>query len=172
MVGKRVLVIEDDAELLQLMSIAFDAAGYEVKSAPDGQQGLTLFENWPADLVVTDMVMPIRDGIETIVALKETRQPVKIIAISGGFRVGPEDYLTLARHLGADDTLAKPFSLTSLVSAADQLMVSHDRTIPSVVRRRPGEPSYELTERLDDAVMLARLLLAKLQAPEDDFEDE
>lgn len=166
---KRVLLIEDDAELLLMMAAALDAAGYAVASAADGRQGLKLFAQSPVDLVVTDMIMPVKDGVETITALKETDGRVKIIAISGGFRVGPLDYLALARHMGADETLAKPFSLDELVAAADRLLSSPAVPSPAADHRPPGELSYELVERLEDAVMLAKLLLARLQ-PDDDHQ--
>jgi DNA-binding response OmpR family regulator len=119
---KRVLLIDDDIELLRQMSAAFSLAGYQVRPAPDGKVGLARFTAEPPDLVVTDIIMPTREGVETIVALRRASQDVKIIAISGGYRVGPDEFLTLARHVGADAVLPKPFRLAKLVMLADGLL--------------------------------------------------
>jgi DNA-binding response OmpR family regulator len=66
--------------------------------------------------------MPTREGVETIVALRRASRDLKIIAVSGGYRVGPHEFLTLARHVGADATLAKPFRLAQLVALADGIL--------------------------------------------------
>lgn len=120
--AKRVLLIDDDVELLGQMSRAFSAAGYSVRGAPDGEAGMARFNAQPADLVVCDIVMPAREGVETILALRKRCPAVKILAISGGYRLGPVDFLHLARQLGADETLAKPFRLSQLVETADRLL--------------------------------------------------
>jgi CheY-like chemotaxis protein len=120
MISPRVLLIDDDAQLLRQMSVAFIGAGFIVQTAADGQAALARFLRAPTDLVVTDIIMPNREGIETIVALKKANPLVKIVAISGGFRVGPADFLELARHVGADAVLAKPFRLSDLISLAEQ----------------------------------------------------
>lgn len=120
--SRRVLLIDDDLELLRQMSTAFAAAGYSVSAAPDGRIGLARFESGAPDLVVTDLIMPTREGVETIVALRKAAPGLKIIAISGGYRVGPSDFLTLARHVGADEVLPKPFRLSDLVGLAGRLL--------------------------------------------------
>lgn len=117
-----VLLIDDDLNLLRQMGIAFSKAGHRVLVAPDGAVGLKLFNAEHPDLVVSDIIMPTREGVETIHAIKTARPGVKVIAISGGYRVGPEDFLTLARHIGADDVLAKPFRLAQLMDKADRLL--------------------------------------------------
>ena len=122
MTCSRVLLIDDDVELLRQMTVAFVSAGYEVQAAPDGQAGLARFLAAPTDLVVTDIIMPNREGIETIVALKKASPSVRILAISGGYRVGPADFLDLARHVGADGVLAKPFRPSDLIKLAAQLL--------------------------------------------------
>ena len=123
--GCRVLLIDDDIELLRQMATAFLSAGYEVLAAPDGQAGLARFTANPTDLVVTDIIMPNREGVETIMALKKAKPSVKVIAISGGYRVGPADFLQLARHVGADEVLAKPFGPAELLNLAAGLVRSH-----------------------------------------------
>lgn len=117
-----VLLIDDDVELLRQMATAFARVGCDIQAAPDGQVGLARFTARPADLVVTDIIMPNREGIETIVALKKAAPTVKVIAISGGYRVGPTDFLHLAHHVGADAVLAKPFRLAELLNLAAQLL--------------------------------------------------
>jgi DNA-binding response OmpR family regulator len=117
-----VILIDDDIELLRQMATAFHSAGHHVRAAPDGQAGLTHFMAKASDLVVTDIIMPNREGIETIVELKKASPSVKVIAISGGYRVGPDDFLQLARHVGADAALAKPFRLAELLRLAAQLL--------------------------------------------------
>ena len=122
MKGQKVLLIDDDIELLRLMTAGFRAAGADVEVAADGQAGLARFLARPAALVVTDIIMPNREGIETIVALKKANPAVKIIACSGGYRVGPQDFLDLASHVGADGTLAKPVRLAELLRLAARLL--------------------------------------------------
>jgi CheY-like chemotaxis protein len=124
-----ILLIDDDLELLRQMAVAFVSAGYQVGAAPDGQAGLARFLNAPTDLVVTDIIMPKREGIETIMALKKASPSVKVIAISGGYRVGPADFLQLAHHVGADGALAKPFRLAELVELASRLLPPHAASV-------------------------------------------
>jgi CheY-like chemotaxis protein len=120
----RVLLIDDDIELLRQMSQAFQSAGYDVAAAADGQMGIARFEKERFDLVVSDLIMPTREGIETIFALRRANPGVRIIAISGGYRVGPQDFLDLARHVGADETLAKPFRHSDLLALAARLLAA------------------------------------------------
>ncbi len=118
----RVLLIDDDAELLRQMSTAFAGAGHLVQGAQDGQVGMKCFLAAPADLVVTDIIMPNREGIETIVALRNANPEVKIVAVSGGYRIGPSEILDLARHVGADAVLQKPFRPSELVALAEETL--------------------------------------------------
>lgn len=104
-----VLVIEDDTVLLSAMTDWLKAEGYRVMAAADGGRGLDLFRQMKADIVVTDIIMPEREGIETLMALKALAPETPILAISGGGRVPAGDFLTLAKSLGADGVLAKPF---------------------------------------------------------------
>jgi DNA-binding response OmpR family regulator len=117
-----VLIVDDDLELLRQMTATFIAANVRVRAAPDGRAALKSFAEQRADLVVVDVIMPDVDGIETIMALKRARPEVKIIAISGGYRVGPKNFLALATHLGADDVLAKPFRMSDLLARALKLV--------------------------------------------------
>lgn len=122
---RSILLIDDDLELLRQMATAFRLAGYAVHAAPDGQAGLARFMAAPSDLVVTDIIMPNREGIETIVALKKACPSVKVVAISGGYRVGPDAFLELARHVGADRALGKPFRLAELLDVVAKLLPAY-----------------------------------------------
>ena len=120
--GRLVLLIEDDRTLLLAMARAFSQAGARVMLAADGAEGLKHFTSCFPDLVVTDIIMPEREGIETIVAMKAARPAVPILAVSGGGRTPPQEFLTLAKGLGADAILAKPFRAGQLLDAARLLI--------------------------------------------------
>jgi DNA-binding response OmpR family regulator len=124
MAAANVLVLEDDAELLQLMSKALAGAGHAVLSASNGDKGLRLFRAEPPDLVICDIVMPDRDGIELIPEMKRQRPDVKLIAISGRQMIGALDVLNLARRLGADATLAKPFAMDALLAITEAMLAA------------------------------------------------
>jgi DNA-binding response OmpR family regulator len=94
-----------------------EEAGYEAKSAADGSCGLKLLNAQPADLIITDIVMPEKEGLETILAIRKKNRTVPIIAISGGGKIGPEKYLMMARSFGADYTFEKPFDRESFLAA-------------------------------------------------------
>ena len=100
-----VLLIEDDAIMLRTLGRAFQREGCRIVGARDGDEGLTRFLERTPDLVVTDILMPNREGVETIVAMKAKAPDVKILAISGGGRLGAEQVLELASRLGADAVL-------------------------------------------------------------------
>lgn len=124
MPGANVLVVEDDAELLQVMTRALQGVGHNVLSAATGEAGLRLFRAEPPDVVVCDIVMPDRDGIELIPEMKAARPDVKLIAISGRQMIGALDVLGLARRMGADATLGKPFSLDALVGIVEAVLIA------------------------------------------------
>jgi len=122
MAGANVLVVEDDAELLQIMARSLEGAGHVVTQAANGEAGLRLFRAEPPDLVVCDIVMPDRDGIELIPEMKALNPAVKIVAISGRQHIGALDVLNLAKRMGADATLAKPFGMDALVALVGALL--------------------------------------------------
>jgi len=117
-----ILVIDDDQAICDLLRQILEREGFEVSVARDGATGIDLYRERPADVVITDIIMPGREGIETTRELKSIDPNAKIIAISGGGRVGPADFLSMARKLGADRTFAKPFDRHSLVHAVYELM--------------------------------------------------
>ncbi len=120
----RVLLIDDDAEVRDMVRKALRSAGHEVIVSEDGREGAKCFRKTPADVVITDMVMPNEDGIETIKALKREFPDVRIIAMSGGSARG--GMLSAARHLGAVAVIEKPFTKTELLDAVEKALVRAD----------------------------------------------
>lgn len=117
-----VLIIEDDNFVQQMLKQTFERAGYEVATASNGRIGLQLFQYKPFDVVITDLIMPDMEGIETIAHLRKNKADVKVIAISGGGRNNPDDYLHLAKKLGAARTFAKPVDRDELLKAVKDLV--------------------------------------------------
>lgn len=101
----------------KMLSIMLTQRGHEVVEAGNGAEGLALQREQPADLVLTDIIMPERDGIEALMELRRRQPAVPVIAMSGGGRVSATDYLVMAQKLGASATLAKPFSQDELFAA-------------------------------------------------------
>ncbi|PID71682.1 MAG: response regulator [Desulfobulbus propionicus] len=118
----RILVIDDDEQMRTLIRQVMEWAGYEVVEANNGREGMRLQQQIKADLVITDLIMPEQEGLETITALKSLYANTKIIAISGGGRIGPEAYLPAAKELGADRVFSKPFNVQELAAAVKELL--------------------------------------------------
>lgn len=116
----RILLVDDDPVILQMVNEFLRDAAHEVTTAANGMEALKLARSAPFDLVITDLVMPEKEGIETILALRKESPTTKIIAMSGS----TEDYLTVARKLGASGTLAKPFSRQQLLDAVASVLSS------------------------------------------------
>jgi len=96
--------------------------GYEVVEAADGKAGMRLFRESPADLVITDLIMPEKEGIETIMDLRRNFPDVKIIAMSGGGIIQAEDYLGMAQGVGAHRVFEKPFGVSDMLKAVRDLL--------------------------------------------------
>lgn len=118
----RILLIDDDSMFRTMLRLTLAHFGHTVIEACDGNNALELFPRAKADLVITDLVMPEKDGLEVIVELKKMSPPVKIIAMSGGARCSLTDNLSLARAAGATTVLAKPFSNDVLISVISKLV--------------------------------------------------
>jgi DNA-binding response OmpR family regulator len=115
---RQILVIEDEDDLRNVMTTALTQAGYGVMAAPNGRVGLEQFRAEPCDLVITDILMPERDGIEVVLALRKEFPTVPVIAISGNSSYSPV-YLHTVDKLGAHKVLAKPFGIPVLLAAVE-----------------------------------------------------
>ncbi|HEY7490086.1 MAG TPA: response regulator [Candidatus Tectomicrobia bacterium] len=118
----RILVIDDEDQSRQMLQQALERAGYEVTTARDGSEGLRRFREAPTDLVITDILMPEKEGLETIMDLRREFPAVKIIAVSGGGRTGSLNFLDIAKRLGARRTLQKPFGLREMLAVVHELL--------------------------------------------------
>jgi CheY-like chemotaxis protein len=118
----KILVIDDDAQVREMMSLVLTREGHTVTEAVDGEDGLRSTRSSSFEVVVTDIVMPNKEGLETIVELRRNMPGVKIIAISGGGRIAPTDYLSIAKRLGADRVFAKPVERRALLDAVSELV--------------------------------------------------
>ncbi len=117
----RILLVEDNNDLRTMLRDTLADAGHTVIEARDGQEGLTLFRQGGADLVITDIVIPEKEGLAVLMELRNAHPPVKVIAMSGGGEHGA-DYLDTARLLGAAKVLRKPFRTAALLAAVDELL--------------------------------------------------
>ena len=118
----KILVIDDDPSIQIMLKKMLEKAGHMVDIACNGSEGLDKIECCPPDLLVTDIVMPEKEGLELIFYLRRKNPGLKIIAISGGGRFNYDGYLTSAKHLGADLTFQKPLAHKEFVQAVSDLI--------------------------------------------------
>ncbi|MBA3013774.1 MAG: response regulator [Proteobacteria bacterium] len=118
----RILVIDDDPWVLKIFRQILEDDGHVVSTASNGQEGLDLFRQNPTELIITDMVMPVKDGLKLIMELEKEFPNVPAIAISGGGVIEPERYLTLAESIGTRKTLIKPVSKQDLLDAVHSVL--------------------------------------------------
>jgi YesN/AraC family two-component response regulator len=112
---ERILIIDDEAQIRSMIRLILERDGYAVTEAIDGIEGIQCFRKAPADLIITDLIMPNKDGIGMIIELKKEFPAVRIIAMSGGGLNRPEGYLRGAQKLGAAHTLSKPINRHELL---------------------------------------------------------
>lgn len=117
-----ILLIEDDELFRSTLAEALISQGYTVTQAADGDEGVKMFKLRPTDLVLTDVVMPNKEGIATVRELRRANPGLGIIAMSGGLASDAPLYLQLAGGLGADRTLQKPFPLPVLLQAVKEVL--------------------------------------------------
>ncbi len=110
----RVLVVDDNPDMRDSLCALLARLGYDAEEARDGQQAMEIQRRRAADILITDIFMPGKDGIETIEAFRSEWPRMRIVAMSGGGAVATRDYLELAPDIGADAVLRKPFSLENL----------------------------------------------------------
>jgi DNA-binding NtrC family response regulator len=118
----RILVIDDDQEIRSLLRDILEPEGYEVVDAPNGRIGIRLYEQRAYDLVITDMLMPEQEGIETIAELQERSPSVRIVAMSGGGSRGNLNVLVDAKRFGATVTIPKPFGPSEILEAVHTVL--------------------------------------------------
>lgn len=112
----RVLIIDDEDNLRHILRRMLEQEKHEVVEAPNGRAGLTIFRRQPFDAVITDIIMPEKEGVETIMEMRALKKDVRIVAMSGGGRGMNLDFLKMAKQLGADATLPKPFRKEELLA--------------------------------------------------------
>jgi DNA-binding NtrC family response regulator len=118
----RILLVDDEEIVLRLFETVLELDHHDVTTAGNGNGALAAIAKEPFDLVITDLVMPDKEGIETIVEILKLRPNLPIIAMSGGGRGNAADYLDMAAKLGARKTLAKPFSTQALLDAVNEVL--------------------------------------------------
>ncbi len=128
-----VLIIDDESEVGLALQRVLVQAGFSVTTTTGSAAGMTAFENNPADIVITDIIMPKCNGVDVIRAIREKNEATRIIAISGGGNFGPlayqpeaittSAYLAAAKQAGADEVLTKPFDKDDLLAAVRRLLM-------------------------------------------------
>ena len=118
----RILIIDDESQIRSMLRLMLERVGYEVIEAADGMEGIRQYRDNPADLIITDLIMPNKDGIGMIIELKKEFPQVKIIAMSGGGVNRPEGYLDGAKKLGATHTLTKPIDRDEMINAVKETL--------------------------------------------------
>ena len=118
----RILIIDDESQIRSMLRLMLERVGYEIAEAPDGIEGIRQYRENPVDLIITDLIMPNKDGIGMIIDLKKEFPKVKIIAMSGGGVNRPEGYLDGAKKLGATRTLTKPIDREEMLKAVKETL--------------------------------------------------
>ena len=128
----KVLVIDDNEVIRSILGAALEHLGYRVTEAVNGYEGIKVVEADPPDLVLTDIIMPEQDGLQTIVEMRRRFPTIRIIAISGGGAMSPDDLLRVSKKLGASGCLIKPFTNESL-------RIEIERVLGPRLRNHPGD---------------------------------
>ncbi|MGD8654451.1 MAG: response regulator [Desulfobacterales bacterium] len=118
----RILIIDDEPQIRSMLRLMLERVGYEVIEAADGMEGIRQYRDNPADVIITDLIMPNKDGIGMIIELKKEFPEIKIIAMSGGGVNRPEGYLDGAKKLGATRTLTKPIDRDEMIAAVKETL--------------------------------------------------
>lgn len=128
----RILVVDDDPTIRAVAQELLRQSGHELFEAADGDEALLLASKTPIDLIVLDMLMPNKDGIETIQAVKRDHPDTRILAISSGGRMDGTTLLKLASAFGADETMLKPLRLATFAVVVDALL--ERKAVPSPLK--------------------------------------
>ncbi|MEN8157201.1 MAG: response regulator [Bacteroidota bacterium] len=119
---QKILIIDDESNILMMLKKMLEQSGYEIELAANGVEGIEMFKKSRADLVITDIIMPEKEGLETIREMRRIKSDLKIIAMSGGGKVSADSYLEIARIFGASKIISKPFTKQEMVLAVDELL--------------------------------------------------
>lgn len=117
-----ILLVEDNSDLRAMLKSSLEKRRYMVIEASDGREALKKFKPLLVDMVITDLLMPEQDGIGLIMELKKIKPEIRVIAISGGGKAGPANYLSIAETLGADAVFAKPFNLNQFLDKVAEIL--------------------------------------------------
>jgi YesN/AraC family two-component response regulator len=117
-----ILVIDDDEQIRDVLKLMLEHEGYIVDTAENGFEGVNLYKEKGADLVITDILMPGMGGVQTIMELRLISPDVKVIAISGGDQIAPEYYLRVIKNLGTLHEMKKPINREELIKAIQTLL--------------------------------------------------
>ena len=117
-----ILIVDDEPGIRELLCMMLVAAGHTVVTAEDGVQAPKVMAAQPIDIVITDLLMPERDGLEFITEIRKKYPKVKIIAMSGGGHIARDSYLRIAKNFGAHVLLEKPFSQSGVLGAIEAVM--------------------------------------------------
>jgi DNA-binding response OmpR family regulator len=120
----RILLVEDAVDLRSALMHALQSEGHVVAAADDGEQGMALQPSFRPDILITDIFMPNKDGIETIQEFKQACPDARIVVMSANSRLNTATYLTIAQKLGVDEVLQKPFSIQELLDVVAGLVKS------------------------------------------------
>ena len=123
----RVLVIDDNVDIREMLLLKLQLAGFQARAAADGERALQQLAAEPADIIITDLFMPEKDGVETITEIRERYPDVSIIAMSGWQSPRGPDYLAVAREIGAIATLRKPFDPDEMMRIVYRVEQDHER---------------------------------------------
>ena len=119
---KRILLIDDDDDFRESLKEVLENRGFAVTAATDGDDGGRHLESQGYDLVISDVLMPEKDGIELMLLVRSKWPDTRVLMISGGGRLGAQDCLSMCEQLGADGTLRKPFSADDITAMIDELL--------------------------------------------------
>lgn len=116
----KILVVDDETRIREIFRMWLEREGFEVFEAENGMEGMRVQKEHDVDMLICDLIMPVQEGIETITQFREEFPAICIIAISGGGKIGPDSYLTVAQHLGAWRVFKKPVEMQQLVDTVHQ----------------------------------------------------
>jgi YesN/AraC family two-component response regulator len=121
-IKKEILIVDDEEQMRLALRRMLEKEGYSVREAENGDKAIRIHREKQADLIITDIIMPDKEGLGTIVELKSEFPDVKIFAMSGGGKNSPDQYLRMAKGLGVDRVFIKPFNREDILSAVAEIL--------------------------------------------------